>query len=107
MLNGKKSYNFSDKTHPRDGKLATVIGIMTIAVLLFLAGWSIYYKGHSGRIVGLLGFIDMIAAFVGIVFAIAGLSQEDSLYLFPRIGLVLNSLVLLATIALLLVGLFL
>lgn len=107
MLNGKKSYNFSDKTHPRDGKLAMVMGIITVAVLLFLTGWSIYYKGHSGILAGLLGIIDMIVAFVGVVFAIAGLSKEDSLYLFPRIGLLLNGLVLLATIALLLAGLFL
>lgn len=107
MLNGKKSYNFSDKTHPRDGKLSMVIGIITVAVILFLTGWSIYYKGHSGRLIGLLGIIDMIVAFIGVVFAIAGLSKEDSLYLFPRIGLLLNGIVLLAFIALLLAGLFL
>ncbi|MDD5949056.1 MAG: DUF6142 family protein [Lachnospiraceae bacterium] len=105
MLNGKKSYNFSDKTHSRDGRLATVLGAGAWLLFGFLVVESILTKGSLGIWFGLLGMVDVIIALAGLVIALMSFREEDSLKLFPRLGTLLNGMVLLILIALFIIGL--
>lgn len=105
MLNGKKSYNFSDKTHSKDGKLATALGTVTILLFLFLVVESIVSKGRLNTWFGLLGMVDIVIAFAGFWIAVMSFKEEDSLKLFPRLGVILNGLVLLVLVVLFVIGL--
>ena len=35
MIKSKKKYNFTEKEQSKDGKLATILGVMEIILLLF------------------------------------------------------------------------
>ncbi len=104
MLGGRKNYNFSDRTHSKDGKLATLLGAAAWVIMLFLICKSITSGGNVGAWFGLLGLIDIIIAFCGMVIAIIGFKDEDTFKLFPRIGLFANGILLLGLLALFVVG---
>lgn len=105
MRNGKKSYNFSDKTHTSDGKISVCLGVAAVILFLFMALYSIFSKGNAGVWVGFLGVFDVFLALLGLIFSVVGLRQEDSLKLLPRIGFFCSGIVLVLLLLLLVVGL--
>lgn len=104
MRNGKKSYNFTDKTHSKDGRIATAMGSIAVVVLLFLVVCSIVSKGSLGIWYGLTAFVDAIVAFSGMVIAVGSLKEEDSLKMYPWIGVFLNASVFLIFLVLFIIG---
>jgi hypothetical protein len=105
MLNGKKSYNFSDKTHSKDGMFSTGLGVVSVGLFLYLAVMSIRSGGTLNAMFGMLGLVDAVIAVTGLVIAIMSFREEDILPFYPRLGVALNGVLLLLLIALFVLGL--
>ena len=104
MLNGKKSFNFSDKVHSKDGKIATVIGIVCAAVLIVLLVRSIMTNGTLGKNCGLLGMIDFFVTLYGFGLSVFSLKEEDIIKTFCISGIVVNGITMLLLAALFIYG---
>lgn len=90
----KKSFMFTSREHSQKGIMATILGVISLASLVYII-WSSYTT--AGKIplqYGAVAFLTMIFAFVGIVLGVLSKSERDKFYFFSYLGIVLNVLVL-------------
>jgi len=104
-LRKKRRIRFTDKKHPIQGILSTIMGILTLVILLLLFFVSGKAKGNADLMIGLAGILDMIASAVGFVLARRCYKKEDIYMTTPAVGSFINALVFLALLILYIVGL--
>lgn len=92
----KKSFMFTSKEHSRKGIMATILGVISLASLVYITWHSYKNAGKVPLQYGAVAFLTMIFAFVGIVLGVLSKSDRDKFYFFSYLGIVLNVLVLVA-----------
>ncbi|MCR5797497.1 MAG: DUF6142 family protein [Eubacterium sp.] len=105
LFRKKRRIQFTDKKHPRQGIISSIMGAVAIIVLLMLFIFSGRAKGHAGILFGYMGILDFILAVAGFVMAIRCIKQEEIYYTTVRIGVVSNGIVGLCLLVLYIVGL--
>ena len=103
---GHKIVDFSDKSHSIDGKIATCIGLIAIALFLFMTYKSIASKGGLDYTYGILGIADFILGICGIIIALKSFGDEETLKFYKKLGLLLNLIIVLLFAVLFITGLF-
>ena len=94
---GKKNgYLFTNKEHTRKGIMATILGIISIATLIYTVLMSYRQDGNVPRQYGAAAMLVMVFAFVGIILGVISRMERDKYYLFSYLGIALNVLVLAA-----------
>ncbi len=94
---GKKNgYIFTNKEHTRKGIMATILGIISIATLIYTVLMSYRQDGNVPRQYGAAAMLVMVFAFVGIILGVISRMERDKYYLFSYLGIALNVLVLAA-----------
>ena len=94
---GKKNgYIFTNKEHTRKGIMATILGIISIATLIYTVLMSYRQDGEVPRQYGAAAMLVMVFAFVGIILGVVSRTERDKYYLFSYLGIALNVLVLAA-----------
>lgn len=94
---GKKNgYIFTNKEHTRKGIMATILGIISIATLVYTVLMSYRQDGNVPRQYGAAAMLVMVFAFVGIILGVISRMERDKYYLFSYLGIALNVLVLAA-----------
>lgn len=94
---GKKNgYIFTNKEHTRKGIMATILGIISIATLIYTVLMSYRQDGDVPRQYGVAAMLVMVFAFVGIILGVISRMERDKYYLFSYLGIALNVLVLAA-----------
>lgn len=94
---GKKNgYIFTNKEHTRKGIMATILGIISIATLIYTVLMSYRQDGNVPRQYGAAAMLVMVFAFVGIILGVISRMERDKYYLFSYLGIALNVLVLVA-----------
>ncbi|SES79943.1 DUF6142 family protein [[Clostridium] polysaccharolyticum] len=99
----REAYTFSDKAHPKEGIFASILG--GVLLIAFLVLFAVTSKKQGGLGVGLAGLLILFCSIAGIVLSIRAMKKEDILYRYPVIGLAVNGIVLLISIALYFAGL--
>ena len=90
----RRNFIFTNKKHTKRGIMSTILGIISL-VSLFMAVYRTYLlKGEAGFNMGLVGFLAMIFAVIGIGLGYFGRIEQDRYGLFAYVGLILNILVL-------------
>lgn len=92
----KKGYIFTNKEHTRKGIMATILGIISIATLVYTVLMSYRQDGEVPRQYGAAAMLVMLFAFVGIILGVVSRMERDKYYLFSYLGIALNVLVLAA-----------
>lgn len=85
----------TDKRHPREAMIASVIGIVSIVVfgvLCFMSGES---RGTSGIEAGAVGILCVVASITGFIVSWVSLHKENIRPTFPTIGVIVNGLTVL------------
>ncbi|MBR3771255.1 MAG: hypothetical protein IKL07_03210 [Clostridium sp.] len=97
---GKKrdAYTFSDKVHPKEGIASVILGVMLL--LGYLSLFLITSKKQGGLLVGVLGLLLFLLAWVGFVIAVKAMKKEDIRYQFPIIGIILNGIIVVISVIL-------
>ena len=103
---GHKIFDFSDKSHSIDGKIATVIGMIAVALFIFLTYKSIATKGELDYIYGIIGIGDLILGICGVIIASKSFREEETLKFYKKLGLILNLIIVVLFVLLFLTGLF-
>jgi FtsH-binding integral membrane protein len=100
----KKKYKFTDKTHSRQGVLSSVLGLLSLLLLVFVSAAAYQKSGQAGKEIALLGFLALLLACVGLYQGVRSLKEEDSYPLFPWLGSGLNGILLIAFVLIYILG---
>lgn len=104
MLVAKNNLRLNDKKHPKNGKLATALGVVAWIVFVVLVVKSVTSKGHVGTMVGAIAVADAFCTVIGIGLAFSTLRSEDALPLFSWIGIGINAVLLAVYVFLFVLG---
>lgn len=88
----RKRIQFTDKSHPVQGVLSSIIGVCTVVFMCVLFVLSSRAKGAAGLYVGVLGMLNLAISVVGFVIAVKCYKKEDIYMLTPTLGAILNGL---------------
>ncbi len=92
----RPGYKFTNKKNPQQGIMASILG--TIAMVS--VGLAIYLtylnKGVAPMQYGTVILLSLLFAIVGLVLAIRACMEKDIYRLFPVLGIILNSITILA-----------
>ncbi len=90
----KNSYMFTSREHSQKGIMSTILGVISLATLLYTVVMSYFREGDIPRQYGAAAMLVMIFAFVGIALGLISRTERDKFYLFSYLGIALNVLAL-------------
>ena len=85
-----RSYKFTDKHHSKRGVRSTIAGAIGLLCTLLDLNFAYTEKGNAGRIVALFGMIAVLCSIYGVITAKRSFKEEEVYYIFSRIGLIAN-----------------
>ncbi len=92
---GNANYRFDNKKYTLGGWLSLALAAGAVLVLGFSVYAAYRAKGGGGFAVGGAGFIGFLMTVAGFIISIMSFQEEDKNYLFTRIGMGVNFLLLL------------
>ncbi len=95
---------FTDKSHSDIGKMSAVLGIVSIVSVCLAIYLSYRQAGGMDPKLGAATFFALVFAIGGEVLGIMARLEKDRFYLFPNMGILLNTIVLIMEGILLYIG---
>ncbi|MBQ3544698.1 MAG: hypothetical protein IJA34_06905 [Lachnospiraceae bacterium] len=92
MKTVKRGYRFTDKNNSSGGIVSSILG--AISLCLVVVGVVISYKenGNAGLAVGAIGSIAFILNCIGMIIGLRSFKERDKFYLFSWIGVIANGI---------------
>ena len=90
-------YKFSDKTHPLQGIMSFILGMISAGALFFSVFLSFKAGGVTAGRYALAVLLGTIMAICGLVLGIVARMKVNCYHLFPDAGIAVNVITLLAT----------
>ncbi|WP_099470040.1 DUF6142 family protein [Konateibacter massiliensis] len=100
----QKDIKFSDKRHAVSGITSTVLGVISLGLMIALFIISYLQKGNAGIYTGSIGLSALIIAIVGLVKGLKSFGEKERYYLFSKIGSITNAIILIFWIAIYVIG---
>ncbi len=88
----KNSYMFTNKEHTQKGILSTILGVISLASLVYAIVSSYLRAGEIPLQYGAAALLVLLFAFAGIILGVVSRSEKDKFYLFSYLGIGLNVL---------------
>ena len=102
----KKNYMFTNKSHPERGIMSTILGILSDGAIGLAVFCSFKAAGATNARLACVLLMALIFSVVGLVFGIVSRLEKERFYFFPNVGIILNSIAVLAIAFILYVGVF-
>jgi hypothetical protein len=102
----KKNIKFTDRNHAVNGIISTILGGISLVLMLVLVLLSYSQAGNAGVYTGSIGLVAMIVSIVGLFVGISSFKERESYYLFSKIGSLLNIMIITFWIAIYVIGTF-
>ncbi len=93
-MRGKQELEFDGRRHSRPGIISSVLGAVALLADAIVLVMAFMQNGQAGRIIGVTGFLAMWVSLAGLYYGIRALREKETKRLFPRLGFVLNLLLL-------------
>ena len=90
----KNSYMFTNKQHTQKGIMSTILGVISLATLVYAVVMSYLKAGDVPRQYGTAALLVTVFAFVGIVLGVVSKTERDKFFFFTYLGIALNVLAL-------------
>ncbi|MCD8250308.1 MAG: DUF6142 family protein [Lachnospiraceae bacterium] len=90
----KQDLEFDGKKHSHPGIISSVLGAIALLADVIVLVIAFMQSGQAGRMVGVTGFLAMWVSLVGLYYGVRALREKETKRLFPRLGFVLNLLLL-------------
>ena len=90
----KNSYMFTNKQHTQKGIMSTILGVISLATLVYAVVMSYLKAGDIPRQYGAAAMLVMIFAFIGIILGVVSKTERDKFFFFTYLGIALNVLAL-------------
>jgi hypothetical protein len=101
----REMYSFSEKHHSKQGILSTIIAGASFVSFFVLVCVSYVLEGKAGAYAGGIGLSVMLLSIYGLVIGLKSFKEHNKLYLYSKLGSVLNGLALVGWLSLILIGL--
>ena len=102
----KKNYMFTNKSHPQRGIMSTILGILSDGAIGLTVFSAFEARGNADARMACMVILALIFAIVGLTLGILSRLEKDKFYFFPNVGILLNSIAVLATAFILYIGVF-
>lgn len=93
-MSRKNSYMFTNKSHTEKGIMATILGIISLATLIYTVVMSYQNAGEIPREYGTAALLVTFFAFIGAALGAVSRTERDKYYFFSYLGIILNVLAL-------------
>lgn len=90
----KNGYIFTNKSHTERGIMATILGVISLATLIYTVVMSYRNAGEVPEQYGAAVFLVTIFALVGTALGVVSRTERDKYYFFSYLGILLNVLAL-------------
>jgi hypothetical protein len=100
----KRGYIFTDKKNPRNGILSTILGIIAVASICIAIDLTYKNDGQALIQYGAAVLLAVIYSIIGLILGIRSLKEPDIFRLFPILGIIFNTIAILAGGAILYLG---
>jgi lipopolysaccharide export LptBFGC system permease protein LptF len=95
---------FTNKSHSDNGKISAALGVVSFVSLCVIIYTSYRQEGGMNPKLGAAAVFALVYAIGGEALGIVARLEKDRFYLFPNIGLILNTLVIILIGVLLYLG---
>lgn len=102
----RRSYMFTNKSHSDTGKMSVVLGTVSLVSVCLVIYISYSRDGGVDAKLGAAVFFALLYSLAGEVLGIMSRLEKDRFYLFPTIGIILNTIVILTVGFLLYLGVY-
>lgn len=102
----RKGYMFTGRSHSDNGKMSAALGLISFVSMCLVIYLSYKLKGAMSPKLGAATFFAMLISMAGEALGIMGRMEKDKFYLYPNIGLFLNSASLFIIICLFYLGIY-
>ena len=89
----KMMYSFEEKKNPTDGIVSTIMGSISLILLIAAVYSSYYMRGNAGIYAGAMGISGILFAFVGFIIGVKSFSGKNIRYKYPKIGSIMCGIV--------------
>lgn len=93
-MSRKNSYIFTNKSHTQKGIMSTILGIISLATLIYAIFMSYQKDGAVPAQYGAAALLATIFSLIGIVIGVISKTEKDKYYVFSYLGIGLNVLAL-------------
>lgn len=100
----RRDIKFTDKRHTTKGIASTVLGVLSIVVMIALVVISYFSRGNAGIYAGSIGLSAFLMSVVGMFTGFSSFQERERYYLFSKIGTLLNVLIIIVWIAVYILG---
>lgn len=100
----KRMYSFAEKKQSKRGITSTVLGVISLIILLVLVYIAFFTGGQGGIYLGSIGLLSIVLAIAGISYGLWSFRERDVYYAFSQVGSVLNGCILAAWIFMVMIG---
>lgn len=93
-MSRKNSYMFTNKSHTEKGIMSTILGVISLATLIYTIVMSYQGAGEIPRQYGTAALLVTVFAFIGAALGVVSRTEKDKFYFFSYLGILLNALAL-------------
>ncbi len=103
-MTAKGNIKFSNKSHAVNGIISTIVGVISVGIMIVLIIISYMNRGNAGVYVGAIGLSALVMSVVGLILGIKSFSERECYYLFSKIGSIINAIIILIWISIYVIG---
>lgn len=100
----KRMYSFAEKKQSKRGITSTVLGVISLIIMLTLVYIAFFTGGAGGFYLGSIGLLSIVFAIAGISYGLYSFREKDVYYTFSQVGSILNGCILAAWIFMVIIG---
>lgn len=100
----RAGYIFTDKKNPKRGIMSSILGLISVGSVCLAVYLTYLNHGTAPLQYGMVVLLSLIFAVAGMTLGILSNMEKDIFHIFPIMGIVLNSLTLVAGIFILYIG---
>lgn len=100
-----RKYKFSDKNQTLGGSISTLLGLLSLALLIYGVYISFQANGKAGTQLGSIGLCSAMLALFGCVIGLISFKEPEKFYLLSKVGSLLCGILTVFMLAVLLMGL--
>ena len=100
----RPGYIFTDKKNPERGIMSAILGVIACVSVCLAVYLTYQNKGAAPMQYGSVILLSMVFSIGGMVLGILAMLEKDIFRMFPVLGIVLNSLTLIAGCMILYIG---
>lgn len=100
----RHKYKFTDKHNTLGGKVASMLGILAAALVIYGLYISFKAKGNGGTTVGIFGTLAFLCSTVGLLIGLSSFKEEDKFYFLSWLGTIICGIVWISICGMIAIG---